>query len=124
MYKIKEVSVSDFNHGIVEDVQPGNVSVLVELEFNGDDYFLDFQTSNTSDLGAISSNLTSYDGNSDHEKLQDILGDKFEDFLHEVKKESNVNKVWSDYINEHYVRDDSHFGGMDGNSERNEMKRK
>ena len=99
------------------------VSVRVDVETKGNVYVLDYQTSGTLDYGAISSNLRAYDGHDDYDRLMDLVDDdeKFFKLLDEIKQESDAQGLWNEYIDENYIKNDDHYGGMDANSETGEM---
>jgi hypothetical protein len=107
-------------------IQPSEISVLVKLEHDGKTYFLDYQSTATSDYGAYSSHLKAYGGADDYDKLMCQFDDEedFYSFLYEVKKESNAQQIRDDYVEENYQVDDGDYGGMDANSEINKAVKK
>ena len=102
------------------------VSVLVEFTLDNESFTLDFQTSTTSDYGAINSYLLAYDGTDDWDRLEDMIDDDvcFYNWLTEIKIKSDAQAIWNEYIDENYTRNIDHFGGMDANSCFNEMSKK
>lgn len=124
--RIIETEIIDNTTEINGKYQIAEVSVLVKIRFLKKDFYLDFQTSNTSDYGAFSSDLAAYDGTDDYSNLQDFveetdfLTDLFQEILDTVKEKADANKKWDEYVNENYKRNSDHFGGMDANSEINE----
>ena len=129
-FKILETEVVDQAYPDENDNYPvSGVSVLVKIEIEDDIFYLDFQTSTTMDYGAISSKLRPYDGTTDYDKLadkfeDDILNPEFQDLLDRIEKESRAQELWDEYISENYERDESHYGGMDANSEMPCMRKK
>jgi len=103
--------------------QPSEISVLVEIKYDDNDYFLDFQTTTTADYGAFSSSLSPYEGTDSYDDLKEVCGDDFDSVIDAVEEKSECKKMWSEYVDENYKRNTGHFGGMDGNSEVNEMVR-
>ncbi len=99
------------------------ISVGVRINVEGTEFFIDFQTSETQDYGAISSDLAPNSANDDYDALEKIIGDDnaFHELVEGVKQAANVQHLWASYINERYIVDDGHFGGMDANSEVNRM---
>lgn len=104
---------------------PSGVSVIVRVELENKTYGLDFQTTNTADYGAISTSLAAYT-DSEYDRLKSDIDDdeKLQELMCEIKKKSNVQGIWQKYIDENYIMNDDHFGGMDANSQRDEMTRK
>ena len=109
-----------------EFYQPSEISILVEIELDGKNYHLDFQSTTTCDYGAYSSSLAAYDGTDDYDALFDVIDDevKFNELLAQVKNESNAQKQRDEYVNENYEVDTDYFGGMDANSEVNRAVKK
>lgn len=99
--------------------QISEVSVGVDFDLDGTTYSLDYQTSITHDAGAFSSLLRSYDEGTSHQDLAKLIDDDaaFGSLLELIAKKADVQKIWEDYINETYVKNEDHFGGIDGNSE-------
>ena len=105
-----------------KQVQPSEVSVLVEFELSGEakKYSIEFQTSETSDYGAFSDILCAFH-DSELERLFNEYGeDEAEKIIEEVKEISGVQEEWRNYVNEHFIlADDRHCNFIDGNSIRN-----
>lgn len=108
------------------NIQPSEISILVEIEINGKPFCLDFQTTNTMDYGAYSSDLWPYDGTDDYSDLEDLFDDdnEFADFIENVKTKSNAQAQWHEYVSENFNVRDEHFSGMDANSETNKAIKK
>ena len=101
--------------------QPSEISVLVKIEYKCKNYYIDFQTTTTNDYGAFSSSLSPYDGTDSYDELQDACGCDFDSIIDKIYDESNCQKIWSEYVDKNYTRNLGHYGGMDANSEINEM---
>ena len=132
-YKIINAEVYDHNqtdghYDPVEDKKywlASSVEVHIEIEINQKNYFLNYQTSNTHDIGAISSDLQVNDqSGDDSDDLIELFGeDEAPELFETIKKEARVQKIWDEYISENFIRNTNHFRGMDANSEFNEMQR-
>ena len=125
---MKVISTEIIDHEIRDEhdiYRPSGVSVLVEVQVNGRVFFLDYQTTTTFDYGAIFSRLAPYD-NGDYDNLRGIVNDdaKFFELIDNIKKDSRAQELWEAYIAENYNKNDDHFGGMDANSEFDEMTKK
>lgn len=117
------VEVMDHNSEVNRDqcddeYNLGMVSVVVCVEINGKDFTLDYQTTGTMDYGAISSSLSAY-SDTGYDDLKDFVDndDVFEELIEQIGEDAEVNKKWSEYVNKTYAKDESHFGGIDANSE-------
>lgn len=119
------------------DYNIAGISVLVTLEYNNKNYTLDYQTSTTHDYGAMSSDLGAYDDDADYPALfddfnssrntEDIHSDNyyheaekwedFSDFLNEIKELADVNEIWTNYVEENYIRENPAGNFFDANSE-------
>ena len=127
-FKIIETEL--FDHCIKNeegDFLTSGVSVLVTIEIAGKNYVLDFQTSTTQDYGAISTTLYPYDMTDEYDEIAAMFDngsqdDGFFELLDNIKSKSDAQKKWNEYIDENYIRNDEHFGGMDAKSERDDMK--
>jgi len=107
-------------------VQPSEVSVLVEFEYNERIYKLDFQTTNTSDYGAYSSRLYPYDGTTDYDDFAELFdwdGEALE-LIFEKLRSDGVQKIYNEYIAENYILSHDCFNGMHGDSLVNRAMRK
>lgn len=104
--------------------RPSEISVLVEIEYKSKNYHLDFQTTTTYDAGAFSSSLSPYDQTESYSELEELCVDDFDDLIVKIHEKSECQKIWTDYVDENYDRNLDHYGGMDGNSEINEMVKK
>ncbi len=99
-----------------------SISVVVEFTIGIKTFRVDFQTTETLDNSAISSNLASSDmAEADHSIFIDFIGDddKSEALLKLIKKESNAQEIWNDYVYENFIIIEDHFDGIDANSEIN-----
>lgn len=108
-----------------------SVQVLVETEIELPEdiaiFDLCFQTSTTYDYGAISDNLdldTTCDANSKFYDFCETHGIDFEKIAKTIKEKSQAQKLWNEYVDENYNRDDSHYGGMDARSQFDKMTKK
>ena len=127
-FKVKNTEIVDYNGEV--DGQEGNaqlsyISVLVEVAIDNIEVYLDYQTTQTHDYGAISTSLSAYQ-DSGYEELKELVNDEDEldELLDSIAQEAKVQKIYDDYVEEHYIRDESHFGGLDANSEINECVKK
>ncbi len=105
--------------------QPSEISVLVEFEISDNHFYLDYKTTTTLDYGAYSSNLWPYDGSDSYTDFEEFCrknGLELSEIILEIKREADVQYHWKYHIDEKYVVNDDHYGGMDANSEINEMK--
>ena len=108
---------------------PSTISVLVEVEFRGQRYALDFQTTETADYGPFySSYLWPYSGTDDYDRLFDQFSgenkeDAFGDFLARVKRAAGAQRVWQEYVEKNYelVKDRPQMA-LDARTEINKMR--
>ena len=127
-FKVKNTDIFDFND-YVEDQEDNAwlsyISVCVDVEIDNLDVRLVYQTTGTRDYGAISTSLRAYQ-DSGYEDLEDLVDDEdeLEELLNSIAEEAQVQKIYDDYVEEYYIRDDNHFGGLDANSEINECVKK
>ena len=100
--------------------QPSEVSVVVKLTDKKQQYYLDYQTTTTSDYGAYSSTLRAYDGAVSYAELEEIVGDEdaLQTLIVQIAEAADVQGKWDRYMDSTYQRDTNHFG-MDANSEIN-----
>lgn len=103
------------------DIQPSEISVSINIEIDGENYYLDYQTTTTFDYGAYSSELAPYDGTDDYETLKNLFDeeDDFYKLVSDIADAANVQTLWKEYVCEKYDVDENHFNGMDANSEIN-----
>jgi len=125
-FKIINTEICDNAYKNEHDIFPvSGISVRVDIKIKNKEYGLDFQTSGSLDYGAISSDLRAYDGHDDYDKLADLFNDpgcdQFLKLLDEIEKEAGVQKKWTEYINKKYIVNGGYYGGMDANSEIDEM---
>ena len=120
-FKVKNTEIVDCNGEV--DGQEGNarlshISVLVEVEIDNIEVYLDYQTTQTHDYGALSTSLSSYQ-DSGYEEMKELVNDEDEldELLNSIAEEAQVQKIYDDYVEEHYIRDESHFGSLDANIE-------
>lgn len=127
-FKVKNTDIFDFND-YVEDQEDNAwlsyISVCVDVEIDNLDVRLVYQTTGTRDYGAISTSLRAYQ-DSGYKDLEELVDDEdeLEELLNSIAKEAQVQKIYDDYVEDNYIRDDNHFGGLDGNSEINECVKK
>jgi hypothetical protein len=97
-FRVYGTEIND-NSTVADDgrVYLSEVSVFVNLNFNGINYILDYQTTQ-------GVKLASYAENSDHEALRLLINDDddFNIFLNDVAEQSRVQCVWYDYVEEHF----------------------
>ena len=112
-FKVKNTEIVDYNGEV--DGQEGNaqlsyISVLVEVAIDNIEVYLDYQTTQTHDYGAISTSLSAYQ-DSGYEELKELVNDEDEldELLDSIAQEAKVQKIYDDYVEEHYIRDESHF---------------
>jgi len=121
-YEITNVEIVDGNEGLLDEViHPSNISVLVEIELLETIYYLDFQTGMTFDYETLSAILWPYDGTEDYDNLQQVFPEDsaFIEFVEQIKRDTNLQEIWADYINEYYILDEE-----DGDDNTNQMKRR
>ena len=120
--KIVDTDILDHNSNY-EDPMPSMISVVVTAEVNGKSYWLDYQTSETMDVGAYSSNMVAYN-DTEWDRLRDDIDDddEFYKLLSDVADQADVQKKWREYVSKNYELDDSYFGGLDASSEINSAK--
>ncbi len=123
--KIVETEVIDNTHRDENgEYCKSGVSVLVKVEFGGKELYLDFQTTTTQDYGAINSSLWPYDGTEDYDSFIEVCEKTDVDeteMIQKIKEESMAQELWQDFIDEKFITNDDHFGGMDANSEYDKM---
>mgnify|MGYP000391390544 CR=1 FL=1 len=109
-----------------EPVMPSSISVLVEVAYKEKNYFLEFQSTTTSDYNAYSSTLSAYDESAGWSSLRDKFDneDDFHHFLEEVKQESDAQNIRDEYVENNFNVDDGDFDGVDASSEINRATRK
>ncbi len=100
------------------DMNRSAISVVVEIEIDSEIFYVDYQTSTTFDAGAVSTSLDAYDGSSDYDEIEEKMG---EDFFEMLLEKSGAQEIYEDYLEENYVLNSEHFGGMDANSEFDEI---
>jgi hypothetical protein len=122
-FKINSTEIIDCtNEDESGNILLSGISVLVNFTIETKTFMLDFQTTETFDYSAISSNLASSDlAGVDHSSFIDFIGDddKSEALLELIKTESNAQEIWNDYVYENFIINEDHFNGMDANSEIN-----
>ncbi len=104
-----------------------DISVSVEVEIDDRIFMLEFQTTETIDSNAISSDRkSSYEASIDHSALIKHIDDydEHEALLKAIKKESEAQVDWDMYVDEYFVRNKDYFGGFDAKSEINVATRK
>lgn len=108
-----------------ENLCLGSIEVHLELCIEENKFLLNFQASNTWDIGAISSILKPYDGDQGYCDLKRYIDDicEFDDLLDAIKKESKVDALWEEYVERNYIRNKNHYDGMDANSEHSNAKK-
>jgi len=122
-YEILNIEVFDAGHESRASM-PSDISVLVEVQVGGmsKPIWLDYQTTNTCDAGAIDTSLAAYRGTSDWEDLRSLVGGEgAEEMAEKIYVAEGLQDVWLAHIEEEYVLDTEHFGGMDANSCVNKM---
>jgi len=104
----------------------GCIEIHLEVSVEKTNYLLVFQTSDTYDNGAISSTLRAYDGDEGYLELQRYVDDicEFDELLEAIKEKSTVDEIWDEYVQRNYIRDESHYDGMDADSEHSCAKRR
>ncbi len=120
-FKINSTEIVDCtNEDENGDILLSCISVVVEFTIGVNTFRVDFQTTETFDNNAISSNLASSDmADADHSSFIDFIGDdeQSEALLEPIKKESNAQEIWSDYVYENFIKNEDSFDGLDANSE-------
>lgn len=122
-FKINSAEIIDCtNEDENGNILLSGISVVVEFTIGIKTFRVDFQTTETFDNSAISSNLASSDmADLDHSSFFDFIGDddKSEALLKLIKKESNAQEMWNDYVYDNFIINEDHFNGIDANSEIN-----
>lgn len=128
----QSIEVVDFNDEETEknmeiDPAKGLIEVIFDVVLkDGKKLSLSFQTSTTYD-NAVSSILSLNSTTDDFDSLMSYCEDNHlddelvNDFL---KKITNAQKLYDDYVDENYITNQENFGGLDANSEFDELKRK
>ena len=127
-FKVKNTDIVDCNDYVEdqeENARLSYINVCVEVEIDNLDVRLVYQTTGTYDYDAISTSLRAYQ-DSGYEELKELVNDEDEldELLDSIAEEAQVQKIYDDYVEEHYIRDESHFGSLDANSEINECVKK
>ena len=106
--EIQAVEVIDYND---DDYEPtlGEIEVHVDYKLDGKQESIAFQTSNTSDPGAVSTDLIPFE--IEPSDITDI-----------IKIFADVNNVYLDYVDKYYQRDTNQTW-FDANSECNKITR-
>ncbi len=102
--KINSTEIIDNCHSNENsEYQPSEISVLVEFEYKGVPYYLDFQTTTTYDY-AYSSKLSPYSGTDSYNDLEDACGYEFDDIVEKIAEKSKCADKWKTYVDENYER--------------------
>lgn len=111
--EIKSVEIFDSNKEYKLDDEPllSNVSVIVYVLLDNEEHSLEYQTTTTSDCGAISTRLDCRD---ESVSFRDL--DNWQAIANKIKKIAKVQDEWQIHIKANYIQDDSYYGGMDGRS--------
>ncbi len=122
-FKINSTEIIDCtNEDENGNILLSGISVVVEFTIGIKTFRVDFQTTETFDNSAISSNLSSSDmADLDHSSFIDFIGDdeQSEALLGLIKKESKAQEIWNDYVYDNFINNEDHFDGIDANSEIN-----
>jgi len=122
LYKITDIEIMDFNKMFEYEILSIS-AIQVNVEVNG--FVIEYQTSGTMDAGAISTTLEMYEGNDNYTQLLkhfDNNEEKAQSFATEIKNHAEVQKIFNDYVEENYIKNDEYFGGMDARSEFDNIK--
>ena len=123
--EILDYAVDNFTNDGYKQVQPSEISVLVQIEVKNIKYRLNFQTQETSDYGAFSDILKPVHDSGLEQLLNDFCLDEAEEIINKVEVISKVNEEWHDYVNENIIlANSSHCNFIDANSVRNIAYRK
>jgi hypothetical protein len=105
-------SIGIFDNNIENPCDDGtlllsNVSVLVEIVHNEETLYFEYQTSTSYDC-AVSKTLSVY--------KHDNFNNNNECLANFVLENEPVQLKFDEYIEENYIENDDHFGGIDANS--------
>ena len=125
-FKIKSTEIIDLTSEN-KTVNLSSISVSVKIEVDDKKFRLEFQTTETQDVHAISTELeSSSQACDDYSNLSEDIDDyeEFESLLATIKKESRVQQKWNNYVAENFNRSDEKSNFLDANSDKNEITHK